>query len=392
MSDTIACLSNDFKYAYIDESGNYGFDFDKIGTSSHFVTSAIIINPENIDLVKSGVENVRKKYFGTGEIKYSNLKKDKDIKIFKIIMDINKLPFFIISFVTDKKKISKDSGLYYKKTFIKYLNNMLYKELKLIYNSLDIYADSHGSKEFIKEFEKYFYSRPNYNNEIFDTYKIQFVDSKSNVLIQLSDIICGIISSGFEINNFNKNYTEYLNLLRNRILKIELWPISYENYIEKIDLIESTEIDKNIAEICLKLCVKFISENFNSNVQDIIEQLILIKYLMSQLHYRNDNFVSSKELKYHLFRIINIKYDNRKFMSIIGKLRDNDVIISSCSKGYKIPISINDIYLYTSHSLSVILPMKERLEKCRRRILTITDGKLDILQNPRILNIDGLND
>jgi hypothetical protein len=356
MSDAIAYLLDDYKYAFIDESGNFGFNFKEQGTSTHFITSAIVINPNDLEIVRPTLEKVREKYFSSGEMKYHNLTKDRDIKIFQIIMDINKLPFYIISFITDKKKISEESGLMHKKSFIKYLNNMLFKELKLIYNSLHIFADSQGNKEFIKEFEKYFYSRPNYDNNIFETYKIQFVDSKSNIFVQLADIICGIISSGFEIRKINKNYPEYVNLLKKRILKIDIWPVSYENYLDRIDLIESSDLDENIAEICLKLCVKFIADKSNSKNPDIIDQVIVLKYLMTKLHYRNVDFTSSNELKSHLYKLRNKKYDNRHFMSIIAKLRDNDVIISSSSKGYKIPISEKDIRLYANHSLSVIIP------------------------------------
>ncbi len=66
------------------------------------------------------------------------------------------------------------------------------------------------------------------------------------------------------------------------------------------------------------------------------------------------------------------------------------MIISSSSKGYKIPISEKDVHLYTNHSLSVILPMIDRLKKCRNRILSITDKKLDIFANPEFLNIKGI--
>ncbi len=383
MSDTIPYLLEDFKFAFIDESGNFGFDFDNAGTSTHFIISAVVILPEHLNIIGQKLEEIRKKYFQNGEMKFHNLnKKNKGIRIFQIISEINNLPFYIVSFICDKRVISEDSGLRHKKPFIKYLNNMLIKELKVIYNSLDIYADSHGSKEFIKSFVRYFYSNPNYGNSIFEPYKIQFVDSKANIYVQLSDMICGIISTGYNQSDISKNFSEYMNLLRNKILKIDEWPVSYDNYIKRIDLIDSSEFDKNIAEISLKLCIKFVTDYSKTKDSELMEQVAVIKYLMSKLHYNNVNFTSSKELKKHLTELFNKDFNSRYFMSIIAKLRDNGVIISSSPKGYKIPVSEKDVYSYSNHSMSVIIPMADRLKKCRNRILSITDKKLDIFDSP----------
>ncbi len=85
------------------------------------------MNPDDLDTVRIVLEEVRKEFFQKGEMKYHNLRNNRDIKLFQIITKINKLPFFIISFVTDKRRIYEESGLRYKKAFIKFLNNMLYK-------------------------------------------------------------------------------------------------------------------------------------------------------------------------------------------------------------------------------------------------------------------------
>ncbi len=170
-------------------------------------------------------------------------------------------------------------------------------------------------------------------------------------------------------------------------MKIDEWPISYERYIDRIDLIESNEFDQNIAEISLRLCIKFISEKSNFNEIEEKDQVAILKYLMTQLHYDSNKFLSSKEIKQHLKNLFEREYNNRYFMSLIAKLRDNDLLISSSSKGYKIPTSSNDIYSYTNHSISVIIPMIERLKKCRDRILTITDKKLDIINSPEFEKI-----
>ena len=43
------------KYAYIDEFGAYGFNFESEGCSSHFIVTAIIVDKDDISLVEEGI-------------------------------------------------------------------------------------------------------------------------------------------------------------------------------------------------------------------------------------------------------------------------------------------------------------------------------------------------
>lgn len=92
-------------------------------------------------------------------------------------------------------------------------------------------------------------------------------------------------------------------------------------------------------------------------------------------------YIPTKELRSHLayngYEIAN----NRLFRkNIIGKLRDEGVIISSSSKGYKIPAKESELFDFVNHSLSMIMPMLKRIKKCCDSIKLGTIGKLDILQ------------
>ena len=82
------------KYAFVDEFGAFGLDFDKIGCSSHFIITAIIVDANDLQLVADGVEAVRKRYFQTGEIKSSKVGSNHKRRIL-ILDELKKLPFHI---------------------------------------------------------------------------------------------------------------------------------------------------------------------------------------------------------------------------------------------------------------------------------------------------------
>lgn len=64
---------------------------------------------------------------------------------------------------------------------------------------------------------------------------------------------------------------------------------------------------------------------------------------------------------------------------VIGKLRDNDVIISSSTKGYKLPSSEKEICNYYHHVNSVVIPMIHRLNLCNESLKMAEGSKIDYL-------------
>ncbi len=76
---------------------------------------------------------------------------------------------------------------------------------------------------------------------------------------------------------------------------------------------------------------------------------------------------------------------NYLYRRIIAPLRDAGVILSSCSQGYKIPISVEDITTYINQTHTVVSPMLHRIEICRNLIKQQTSNDLDVLADPAFL-------
>lgn len=69
------------------------------------------------------------------------------------------------------------------------------------------------------------------------------------------------------------------------------------------------------------------------------------------------------------------------YRKVIAQLRDNGVILASCARGYKIPISVDDINTYLNQTTSVVGPMLHRMEICRNLIKQSTNNEFDIFDN-----------
>ena len=66
--------------------------------------------------------------------------------------------------------------------------------------------------------------------------------------------------------------------------------------------------------------------------------------------------------------------------SIVSKLRDNDVIIVSCNKGYKIPRCYADLFDFAERVNSQVVPLLHRLNKARNSYLFSSKNEIDLLK------------
>lgn len=366
-------------YAFTDESGAFGWDLDNMDVSTHFVISAIIVRESNLPSLRLSVEAVRKKHFQTGEMKSSHVGKNHNRRK-RIIADLLPLPFAIFSIVFDKRQLSEAKGLRYKPSFYKFMNNIVHKELRRAFPILTIVADEIGGSEYMKSFSKYVEERQDIPNLLGEA-QFFFENSNNDVLIQLADFISGTIATEHDIHRKTPDNPSYHKILDKKITRIELYPKTFETYtVENSALAEG--YDKKIATLCLKQAVEFINKNENNDDEETQAQIIILKYLL--FRFMNNDlraYIPTKELKKQLAFTHFADISTQTFRTrIIGKLRDSGVIISgsSAKKGYKIPAKESELFDFINHGTTIIMPMLERLKKCRDLVKLGTENELDL--------------
>lgn len=366
------------KYAYIDEFGSYGFEFSKDNVSTHFILTAIIVEDSKKDELEAKVEEIRKKYFQTGEIKSSHIGNNHQRR--KIILNaIQALPFKIYAFVADKRKILENSGLRYKKSFYKFLNNFVYTELRINFRMLTVIADEVGGNEYIQSFSKYIKSKAQ-PLTFFDESEFNIVDSKKSVIVQLADFVSGCLAYSFDENKKLKaENNDYRKMLSSKLLKIKEFPETFDSYIVRKDSLDS-KYNPQIAEICFRHAEAFLENHNSSEDIEIKQQVAVLNYLLFRFMNNSERkYIPTKELKNQLLYLGYDQISTQKFRTrIIAKLRDAGVIISSSPNGYKIPSTEEELCDFINHGQSIIVPMLSRLKKCRDAIKLGTNGDIDL--------------
>lgn len=372
-------MSN-IKYAFIDEFGAFGYDFNNSGCTTHFIIVAVVIDENNLSDVAEGVEIIRKKYFQQGEIKSSKIGRNHKRRI-SILNELKQLPFHVFAFVCDKRKIYENSGLRYKQSFYKFLNNIVHQELRIAYSNLIITADEVGGNDYLQSFAAYVRSKE-IPIDLFDNSLFRFENSKHSVIIQVADIICGSLAYHYDVQkNTEIDGYNYQSLLGDKILRIKEFPETFETFnVSQNDL--NPEYNPEIADICYRKAKYFIETHNNTEDVEVKQQISVLNYLLFRFMNKSPRkYIPTKEL---INQLVYLGYDKLSLQTfrnkIIAKLRDNEVIISSSTGGYKIPSTEKELYDFVNHGKSIIMPMMSRLKTCNDVIRMGTNGKINLFE------------
>ena len=370
------------RLAYIDECGNFGFDFSAEDVSTHYTLCAVVVENTKLDALHKAVAQVKRDNgFANSEMKSSLIGNNYQRRN-RIIAQLMGVDFRIVLLIADKRVFVDDSPLKnWKETFVKYLHKRLHLLLYHAYPKLKIIEDEFGSSEFQDSFRKYVAAnrpKPNLLNE----YDFDYCNSKDELLVQLADIVGGSINKKLT----DTNSPDYFEMLKGKILVVEEFPNKNEPYwgtLGKNDYKFSNEV----FNLAIKCADDYIAKNERNEELDIRIQVAFLRYLRFYvLNISPISYISSSKLLSVLNEYTAVKISRDfLFRRVIAPLRDHGIILASCTHGYKLPISVEDITTYLNQTHTVVAPMLHRMEICRTLIIQVTNGSLDVLNDPAFL-------
>lgn len=196
---------------FIDDSGDPGFKLGK-GSSSHFVIACIIFD-DPLDAEEASL--VIKRY--RRELKWSDKREFKFNKTSKkyvaeLLGRVSSCNFRVRAICIDKSKIYSDELKNKQDSFYNYaIKEVLSKTDSL--DKADIRLDGHSGREYKKSASAYFRKQVNARSQKIS--RVRFVDSSTNTLIQLADLIAGSILRSTQMNK--SDHADYLKIIDERI-------------------------------------------------------------------------------------------------------------------------------------------------------------------------------
>lgn len=342
-------------YAFVSESGNYGFDFDGEIATNHFVVTAVLIEDKNIESIQQKLD----------ELQIDQVPANRE----KITNQLLPLAFQIYSVVIDKKKLHHDGGHGSLKYSFEYINKIIYLDLFTTHLDIQVYADNEDSP-FIKSFDDYINDR--HQPDLFNRSVFSYENRTENRIIQLTNYISNMI---FETYEYDQSIS---NKLSSKIIRLEKYPTL------EFRLDVDNELDHLIATQAILAAQSYITYHQKSDEQVNVDRVNFLKFLLTQLSIKPNKYIYSQEIIENM-RAFSAETISRDYLmsDIIGPLRDAGVLIASTSKGYKIPTSTADLTDYVEFSSSMALPILRRIEKGRDRVLEVTNNGFDIIEGEK---------
>ncbi|WP_078120187.1 DUF3800 domain-containing protein [Thiosocius teredinicola] len=366
-------------FAYIDESGNADLETQKAGASKYFIVCAILVSEQDKSVLAEEAEKVRKRYFQSGEMKSSSVGSNAQRRA-KILNSLISLDFKFYALCINKERVLRDSGLQFKKSFLKYTSGKLYSVLFSSFLDVHVIADEHGGAEFKASFKGYI--EENHKPDMFYRSEFDLVNSKGEILVQLADFLAGTLGKIYEQKISGELREAYIKLIESKALSIEEWPTKYQAYSPKDRT--TKEFSELIYRYSLGKAEAFIEKNEKHHAEETRLQVATLRHLVfhSRMVEKQAYIATAAIIKYLQGLGFSEVTSYTIRSKIIAPLRDLDVIVTSSNKGYKIPCDFSDMEEFVERVNSIVTPLLNRLGKARKSLNIVSKGEVDILKGP----------
>lgn len=208
---------------FLDESGDPGFKFDQ-GSSDYFVIALIIFdNPLDAEETALNIKRLRERlnlspYF---EFKFN---KSNDYFRYQFLDAIKDSPFRIRFMVVNKRILHSSHLIACKESFYSYFASQVMMHNQGTIQGASLKIDGSGDREFKKAFQTYL--RKKLKDGTLS--KLKFVDSRTDSLIQLADIVAGAAYRHYNPSNKDSSFFERIGHRIEDLWEFDKrnWPVS----------------------------------------------------------------------------------------------------------------------------------------------------------------------
>lgn len=203
---------------FVDDSGDPGFKLDK-GSTKFFVISLIIFDDElEAEKTAVAIKELRRSLKFPDDMEFKFNKSRRNVRE-KFLQKINPFGFRIRNLVIDKSLIRSDELKRNKNSFYSYAIKMVLKHSNNSILNAKVKIDGSGDRIFRKSFLSYLRRQLN-SKEKRIIKNCKLVNSKGNVLIQMTDMIAGSVRRSYDKSKTDAGI--YKNIIKRHIE--DEWP------------------------------------------------------------------------------------------------------------------------------------------------------------------------
>ena len=183
---------------FIDDSGDPGFKIEK-GSSSIFVIACVVFDDElEAEKTAIAIKELRRELKFPDDVEFKFNKSSKKVKV-KFLRAVNPFKFVVRSLVIKKAVIRSEELKHNRNSFYSYAIKLLLQHSGGSILNAKVRIDGSGDRLFRRNFLTYLRKHLNTKErKIMKNCKL--IDSKTNVLIQMVDMIAGSVRRFYDTN------------------------------------------------------------------------------------------------------------------------------------------------------------------------------------------------
>lgn len=200
---------------FIDESGDAGFKLDR-GSSSHFVIACVIFD-DHLDAEETAlkIKRFRRSLGRRDDHEFKFNKSSKEVRL-GFFTAVEECRFRVRAVVVDKSRVSSGHLKRDKASFHNYFIKSVIEQSSGTIQNARIRIDGRGDREYKRTAGSYFRRQLNGAGDV--VVDVKFVDSSSDALIQLADMVAGAIRR--DESNEKRDSADYVSAFRKKIQDI----------------------------------------------------------------------------------------------------------------------------------------------------------------------------
>lgn len=205
---------------FVDESGDTGFNFEK-GSSERFVVTVVIFETvEDAHSAETEIREIRQRLHLKKDYEFHYAHSSPRVKS-AFFQSIARERFLFTAISINKMNLWSEN-FRSSDTFYSYACKLVFQNAKPVLENAKVVIDGSGSRRFKRQLSTYLKRHTNDEPEGSKAIKkVRIEDSKKNDLIQLADMVCGVVSRRVAKKN---DFENYWLLIKDYNLRIQEWP------------------------------------------------------------------------------------------------------------------------------------------------------------------------
>jgi len=365
------------KRAYIDEAGNKDIDVPKGGASTFYVLGCLLIDADGAAAMEDAVEKVAKACFSGGRLKSSSIA-DNDDRRLRVLQAIAAVPGQFYALAIDKRRLDRNSGLRFPRSFYKWVLSNAGGELLRSFDDLDLVVDDHGSEEFREGVRDYM--RRRYSGELFARSRVTFTPSGKSRGVQVADVVAGTVLKSLE-----RVDPRLLDPIGEKLIFTGAWPRGAFPYHLDRDVPDAEKRpDRRIVDLVLRRARVFIEAHASRKDDEARAQVLVVQHLLDRYLAEPASYVQGAAIRRLVrMQVLGVADKSRSFMTrVIAPTRDAGVPIAGSPKGYKLPTCMAEVLGHFDQTCNKVRPMISRMHRFRDDVRLATGGEVDLYRRP----------